>query len=78
MAKQKIAVVPIPHSESRNFIQDDHEMCMGTHRDFHKTYEFKVYFCRYVYFGRGGVFVFNFHFLVIRIFPCHVRMQLQQ
>lgn len=28
--------------------------------------------------GGGGVFVFNFHFLVIRIFPCHVRMQLQQ
>lgn len=51
---------------------------MDTHRDFPQTYEFKGYFCRYIYFGRGGVFVFNFHFLVIRIFPCHVGMQLQQ
>lgn len=28
--------------------------------------------------GEWDIFVFNFHFLATRIFPCHVRMQLQQ
>lgn len=35
------------------------------------------FFLQVNFLGRGGVFVFNFHFLEIRIFPHHVRMHLQ-
>lgn len=55
MSKQKTVVVAIPHSENGNFTQKDNrqgdEACMDTQRDFPKTCEVKIYFCRLIYLG---------------------------